>query len=502
MNDQVRPATPSPSSPSPTASAELTRSLAQLLELGRKARHAQGQAELDFLLVNETTQLVPYRQSVLWLAGSGVEALSGLVQPEANAPYTLWVTQVAKYLTKGAADGDAGDARQPRAFSAANLPQSLAQEWADWWPGQALWLPLPPALTTAEDAPKPAHSSTTQALILLRDDFFSESELALLREWLDAWWHASVAWHRRRRKGWLNRWRRTEIRARQRFSPYLKGDGVTAARARPFWLKPSLWLAAAAVGAAAMPVRLTVLAPGELVPRNPVILRAPMDGVVDVFHVKPNETVKKGQALYGFDEAVIQSKLDVANQAMATAATEYRQTLQQALGDPRVRPQLAVLAGRIQEKRAELSYLKDQLTRSRVLAPQDGVALFDDPSDWIGKPVSVGERIMRIAAMHDVEVEAWLPIGDAIPLGQGDAVELFLNANPLQPVAAQLRYMAHEAQQRPDGTWAYRIRATLDGPTDQRVGLKGTARLEGDTVPAIYWVLRRPIAAVRTQLGL
>jgi hypothetical protein len=34
------------------------------------------------------------------------------------------------------------------------------------------------------------------------------------------------------------------------------------------------------------------------------------------------------------------------------------------------------------------------------------------------------------------------------------------------------------------------------------VGLKGTAKLQGDQVPAIWWVMRRPVATVRTTLGL
>jgi len=249
-------------------------------------------------------------------------------------------------------------------------------------------------------------------------------------------------------------------------------------------------------------VRLSVLAPGELVPRDPVVVRAPLDGVIDVFHVQPNQDVAQGQPLFGFDEALIRSRLRVAQQSLATAGAEYRQTAQQSLVDARARPQLAALSGRIEERTAEVAFLREQLQRSRVLAPQAGTALFDDPSQWIGKPVVVGERILRIAAPDDVEVEAWLPVGDAIRLEPGTPVQLFLNARPLEPVAATLRFMAHEAVQRPDGSHAYRLRATLAAPSAHRVGLKGTARLEGERVPLAYWVMRRPIASARTWLGL
>ena len=136
-----------------------------------------------------------------------------------------------------------------------------------------------------------------------------------------------------------------------------------------------------------------------------------------------------------------------------------------------------------------------------VLAPQDGVVLFDDPSEWIGRPVSVGERILRLTATTDTEVEVWLALADAIVLEPGANVNLYLNSSPLSPVAARMRYMAHDAVLRPDGGYAYRVRASLVNPTMHRVGLKGTAKLQGGWVPLVYWVLRRPLASVRSTLG-
>ncbi len=217
--------------------------------------------------------------------------------------------------------------------------------------------------------------------------------------------------------------------------------------------------------------------------------------------MQPNQQVKADQALFSFDEIVIQSRLEVAQQALATAETDYRQTSQLALSDAKSRTQLGLLAGKAEERRAEIDALQEQLARARVLAPQAGVVLMDDPSEWIGKPVTMGERILRIAILDDVEVEAWVSVADAIRLSPGDGITLYLSASPLSPVSATLRYMAHDAVQRPDGTFAYRIRATLEEKTSHRVGLKGTAKLHGGWVPLSYWMLRRPWATVRSYLG-
>lgn len=91
-----------------------------------------------------------------------------------------------------------------------------------------------------------------------------------------------------------------------------------------------------------------------------------------------------------------------------------------------------------------------------------------------------------------------LPIHSA---GSSNSAMPSWGASPLSPVEASLRYLAHDAVERPDGNYAYRLRATLTEPTGHRVGLKGTARLQGRWVPLAYWVLRRPLASVRAAVG-
>jgi multidrug efflux pump subunit AcrA (membrane-fusion protein) len=324
-------------------------------------------------------------------------------------------------------------------------------------------------------------------LLLARELPWMEEETGLLAEWADILRHAFAA--RSTPQRWtLASWQRRRAHERQARLPFYR---------RRAWQ---------VMGAIALllciPVRLSVLAPGELVPANPAAVRAPLEGVIAHFHVKPNQAVKRDDPLFDFDEAQLESRDAVAAQALYTAEAEYRQAAQQALSDVKSKGMLATLQGRIEERRAETGYVRGQVERARVVAPGDGVVLFDDPSEWLGRPVATGERIMRIAAPGDVEVEAWLPVGDAIDLAPGAPLTLYLASAPFEPVDARLRYLAYEAQARPDGSYAYRVRAALAGATARRVGLKGTARLAGSWVPMAYWMLRRPLAMVRQALGL
>jgi len=456
---------------------QVTNPLASLLELARKARHAGSASELGFIAVNDSHALVSYRQAALWQAAEGVTCLSGVVQVEANVPYVLWLNSVCGELAK--------NARNPQRVGAADLPGEVGAAWPDWLPTYGAWVPL---AGQAADDPETGDMSPAGGWLFARDLPWTDQEILLLGEWADSWRHAWQALHR------PPRFSVGQLRAAVR-------SAFSIPEGRRWWQSRAARWGLVLLVVLVFPVRLSVLAPGELVPANPAVIRAPLDGVIDTFHVQPNQAVKKDQALFGFDEALLKTRLDVTRQALATAEAEYRQAAQMALSDSRSKAQLALLTGKIEEKRAEALFVADQLERARVLAPQDGVALFDDPVEWIGRPVALGERIMRIAAPGDVEVEAWVPLADAIPLAAEAGVSLYLNASPLAPVEAKLRYLAHDAVERPDGGFAYRLRATLTASTTHRVGLKGTVRVQGGWVPLIYWMLRRPLAAIRSTLG-
>ncbi len=456
------------------ATPTISDPLALLLDLDRRARRAVDHVDLQFLAVNDTHGLAPYRQAALWFREGGVKALSGVVQMEANAPYAQWLQRACLALSNQL------EAQQAREVSAEDLPEQEGSEWSEWLPAHGLWLPL--AAGRGQDAPGPG------GWLLAREHPWSAREIALLTEWADIWRHA---WHAR-------------VRPRPRDPKRLweKLQRVLRPRADlPWWKQRRVKLTGIILLLLLMPVRLTVLGQGELVPANPVVIRAPLDGVIGNFFIKPNDEVKPGQRLFNFDDATLSAKYAVASQALATATAEFRQAAQLAVSENKSKAQLAMLQGKIEERRVEADYLHGQLERAHVLAPVAGIAFFDDPVEWIGKPVVTGERIMRIAAADDIEVEAWVPLGDAIPIESGAAVTLYLHSSPLSPISAKVRYMSYESVQRPDGAYAYRVRAKLKEKTDHRVGLKGTAKLSGGWVPAIYWILRRPMATIRQALG-
>jgi multidrug resistance efflux pump len=439
--------------------------LLTLHDLARRAREAATLDELSFLLVNSTHNLVPYRQAVLVRREDKVRTLSGVVKPELNAPYVDWLESLMRQHL--------AESTELRALTPADVSPTLASDWGEWWPEHALALP------TGEPG---------SWLLLAREMAFSDDEQALLGEWLSAWNHAWKSQLAMRPNTMGRRLRRWLTRPRQRNTPWFK--------------RKTVWALVLATVLPWVPVRMTVLAGAELVPASPHVVRSPIEGVLSRFHVQPNQTVREGDPLFEFDEALLHSRVRVAEESLNAAREQYRQTNQLALEDPKYRSELALLAGAIEERASEYTFLRQQFERTRVAAPATGMALFDDPTSWIGKPVAVGERIMRIAPPGELEVEVWLPLDDAVVLKPGHEVTLYLQSEPLNPVRASLRYVSFEAQSRPDGQFAYRLRATPTTPTQHRVGLKGTAKISGEWTILGYWLLRKPWAIARATLGV
>ena len=456
--------------PTPLLNYQLLR-LGAVLQLEQRARAAT-RAELEFLIVNDTTTAVPYQQAALWQQApldADALTLSGVADAERGGPYYAWLTRLIDAVALGAR------AAEPHAFGAADVTDALAREWSEWFPPHAFWCPLPRRADGRVDG-------LLGGLLLGRADPWQDADLQLLAPLAGAY-AQSLQLHRQARG--------TSLRARW--------HGF--ARRRP------AQIAAVAVALAALlPVRESVLAPAEIVPVDPAPVRAPFDGVVDALQVAPNQPVHAGQRLVSLDRTELQTRYAVTQKALDMAREQYADTAQQALSDDKAKSQLAILASKVDQQQAELAYDQDMLKRADMTAPVDGVAVFDDADEWIGKPVALGERIMLIASPQRMQLEIQVPAASVVSFAPGSEVVFFSNLAPDRPAYGKLTFASYASAAGADGVLSYAFRAAFDAgqPALQqlRLGLKGTAKIYGPRRMLALWLLRRPLALVREWLSL
>ncbi|MBF0185700.1 MAG: HlyD family efflux transporter periplasmic adaptor subunit [Magnetococcales bacterium] len=475
-------------------SANALHPLVTLLGLLRKARLLRDPVPLTFLLVNETRQLSPYRQAALWRSsgpGQGyVETLSGLALPDRQAPYLLWLSSLLAALPAMDLPGSLQLQRPPLSTENATspalpercladlLPAHLAEEWSNWLPDYALWLPM------YHLEPDPHSRKPLGGLLLARDWPWSSAERQLLEELVAG---MALIWQPLlQQRSLFSRWN-------ERLFEQSWSNGRLLRLA-------ALLLALAAL---TLPVRQSALAPAVVVAAQPVLVRSPLAGVIDRFHVAPNALVSEGQLLFSLEDTQLRNQLETAKNELEVAAADYRQAVQKATREPQKMVQTTVQEKRWEQKKADVDYLSERLSRVDVRAIRAGVAIFSDSNDWIGRPVKVGERVLLLADPKQVELEIHLPVADAITLEPGAEVALFLNIHPEAPLPARLEYASYQAEVTAESILAYRLKARFtDLLHAPRIGLAGSARIYHQSVSLFTLLTRRPLAFARRWLGV
>jgi multidrug resistance efflux pump len=438
--------------------------LSMLLQLEGKVRGVQTQQELQFLFVNDTRRLVPYQQAILLAPPTPstqnyqVRAASSVPVLDRTVPLMQWIERLIGALRKTSTGPDI------RHVTEADCPAELRPDWKEFTPGYGLWCPL-----------KHPGGQILGGLWLTRDQPWADYEVPILQRLSEAYAYAWRAVGPSNSRRW--RW------------------GLSRTMT---WV-----LAAATLGALAIPVPMSTLAPAKIVAKDPLIVSAPIDGVIAEILVLPNTVVSEGQVLLKYEDTTFRNDYQVSERNLDVSMAHYRRAAQGSFGDAEQKADVPLLKAEVELRETERNYAHERLTKVEVKAEQAGLLLYTDKSDWIGKPVVVGQRIMELANPQQLEVRIDLPVEDAIVLREGAPVKLFLNANPFSSVSATVSHASYHAEVLSNNKLTYRVTAQLEqGSSEFRIGWQGSAKIYGKQVMLFTYLFRRPISAIRPWIGL
>lgn len=429
-----------------------------LLQLESAARHSSTIDALLFTITNATARLIPFRQSFLYeLESNQIVSVSGSPTIEKDAPYIVWCKALAKSFVHEKAS--------TCKFSVASIDESLKESYRTYFAKNAIAIPLL------------ASGRIISILVLSRDLEFNDKEITLLNYLQDVYSHAYLA---------------------------LKNSSHKQLLTTSFLFKKKFFLIAAVLILIALctPIRMSALGQAEVIATNPAIVRAACDGIVQSIEVSPNSEVKKDEVLVRLNVQALSDQLETAIKTRDLEAVRYQQAAQKALDDNQYGPAVALAKASVAQKDAEITYLEQLLMRSTLKSPIDGIALFEDSDEWMGRPVRTGERIMSIASKGDSHILIWLSSEDMLDFENGSKVSVFLNSNPNTALSATLYRSSYSATPRPEGYMAYRLDAKFENNLSPRVGLRGVAKVYGTKAPLAYYLFRRPFSALRQFLGI
>ncbi len=449
-------------SPKKTFNAEVASvRLSLVIELEREMRNAGNVEALRFTMVNRLRELVPYHQAILLhhQVGKryGVDAISNIAVIQRDAPYVAWAKAVAAEIHHS------GKATEMHVVDMTDWPEHLRDQAKELSASCLLWCPL-----LRNDG------QGLGGLLLARSNPWRDNEFVLLNPILECMGHAWAVF--------LGKRRLPMIFSRKRV-----------------WL---LMFMAALVAVMFTPVPQSSLAPSEVVAFKPDVVAAPLEGVIKQVLVEPNDTLTPGQLLFEYDDALFRNAYDVAVREVELARVELEKVTQDAFTDASSKAEKAVMAARLAKKRDDLAFAEEQYQRIKVQANKSGVAIFNSPDDWVGRPVSTGQRIMLIADPKQVAIDAMLPIKDSIEMRPGAETQLFLDNSPLEPLQGSVLRTSYDAEQTPDGIMAFRVRILLDADERlPRIGARGVSKIYGESVSLFFFLFRRPLTVLRQTFG-
>ena len=190
----------------------------------------------------------------------------------------------------------------------------------------------------------------------------------------------------------------------------------------------------------------------------------------------------------------------VFNQSVARA--RHFKVLQSAIATEKDMQELATTKAELAVAESELAYAIALLGRTEIRAEQSGLLIYAAKSDFVGKPVSVGERLMEIGDPAKTEIRIDLPVSDAIALKQGGEASLFLDGDPLRAIPGTISQTSYRPSLTAEQQLAFTLRAAFAKNEPHRIGLRGIARVKGANVSLWFYLLRRPLSMVRQRVGI
>jgi hypothetical protein len=448
----------------PAQAALNTLSILNKLILG--AGLSQNRKELTFRILNRTVELTRYQRACLFDLSSNKPKLLG-VSGQSAIPADSELAATLRELTGGLAAP-----QTPKILAATDFAEALRPQFtalSDRTRGvDVLWL----AIVIGE---RPA-----AGLWLERwgGESWREPELALLAPLAVGY---AIAWDKC---------------GRLAVDPAKWTKTLTGKRA--------LWTFLVVLAlAASLRISLRVAAPCEVAPKNPFIVTAPLNGVIEEVFVRPGQPVEKNARLFAYDKRVAMEDLKIARQQVQIIQSMLNRSNMQAFLDPKARAEASLLELKLNQEKTRLELAEQNVAKLEAVAETAGLAVIDDPGEWRGRPVSVGEKVLSIVDPGQTKVRIYLPIDDNVPFDADKPVAVFLNAAPESELHGKLVFVSQNVTVSPHGVPC--VLAEADWSADEkppRIGLQGTAVVYGKSVSLAYWLLRKPLALARKTLGI
>lgn len=245
---------------------------------------------------------------------------------------------------------------------------------------------------------------------------------------------------------------------------------------RYFWRKLiTIGLAAVIYLGATTEGTFTVSAPSRVEGSVQRTIVAPFDGYIQT------ETVRAGAQVGAEDVLATLNDRDLRLERLrwTTARNQRLIEFDRALATGE-RAEANIIRSQIDQADAQLALLDEQLSRTLIKAPFEGILVSGDLSQLVGTSVNRGQELFKIAPLDSFRVLLEVDETDVAQLDVGHEGQLRLSSSPDTPLFFTVQGITPVAMQR-DGRNYFRVEAELDSAPDWvRPNMEGIGRVAID----------------------
>jgi RND family efflux transporter MFP subunit len=203
------------------------------------------------------------------------------------------------------------------------------------------------------------------------------------------------------------------------------------------------------------------------------VLVSPYDGYVETSSHRAGDVIKAGSVLATLD----QRDLQLEYLRWASQAEQYTNQYQEALAKAD-RVQVNVTLTQVQQAKAQMELLAEQLSRASIAAPFDGIVVSGDLSQSLGSAVKRGQTLFEVAPLNEYRVILEVDEGDITDIRQGQKGELMLTSLPGEIFPLTIAHLTPVTTSR-EGRTFFRVEATVEKVTDRlRPGMEGIGKID------------------------
>ena len=198
---------------------------------------------------------------------------------------------------------------------------------------------------------------------------------------------------------------------------------------------------------------------------------APFNGYVASEHMRAGELVRAGDLLARLDD----QDLSLERIRLVTSRQQRLTEYDRALANHE-RADALIITTQIDQADAQLALLDEQLSRTGLVAPFDGVVVYGDLSQSIGAAVERGQELFKIAPLDTYRVILEVDESDIEDIAIGQAGVLRVASLPDEPMTYRVERITAISQQK-DGRNFFRVEAALESHSGRlRPSMEGIAK--------------------------